>query len=331
MTETSTVFLIVVIVLALIFDFANGFNDAANAIATVVSTRVLSPILAVVMAASLNLVGALSGTAVAKVVGKGIISPEEITLTTIAAAVAAAAVWVFLASRLGMPVSGSHSLIAGLVGAAFSTAGLGALQPAGIRTVLLGLFFAPLIGFSIGYLVMLGLYWVLRRRSPSLISGAFGRLQILSAAAMAFSHGSNDAQKTMGVVALALFVGGAIDTFHIPLWVKLLSALVMALGTYAGGWRVVRTLGVRIVKMQPIHGFAAESAAAFVIEAATRLGFPLSTTHVISSTIMGQGGTRRLSAVRWGVVRGVVMGWIVTFPFCILLGAAFEKLGELFL
>ncbi len=329
MLESSFAFLVIVIVIAVIFDFANGFNDAANAIATVVSTRVLSPIVAVLMAASLNFAGALSGTAVAKVIGAGIVAPEAITLTTVAAGVGAAAIWVLLASRMGLPVSGSHSLVAGVAGAGVATGGFDVLVAHGINKVLLGLVFAPIIGFVGGYILMLVLYWAFRRATPGLVGGLFGKLQIVSAAAMAFSHGSNDAQKTMGVITLALAVhyqwAAKGIPFEIPFGVVVLSAVVMAIGTYAGGWRVVRTLGVRIVAMRPVHGFAAESSAAAVIESATRLGFPLSTTHVISSTIMGQGATQRFSAVRWGVVRGIALAWVVTLPFCAILGWVLMK------
>ncbi|MBI3954169.1 MAG: inorganic phosphate transporter [Chloroflexi bacterium] len=331
--ETSLGFLVIVIAVAVIFDFANGFNDAANAIATVVSTRVLTPVVAVLMAASLNFAGAFSGTAVAKVVGAGVVASDAITLTTVAAGVAAAAVWVILATRVGLPISGSHSLVAGVAGAGVATGGFDALVSSGVTKILLGLALAPVVGFVGGYVLMLGLYWLFRRTSPAAVSGLFGRLQMVSAAAMAFSHGSNDAQKTMGVIALALAThykwAQAGIPFHIPVWVILLSGTVMALGTYAGGWNVVRTLGVRIVQMRPVNGFAAESAAASVIESASRLGFPLSTTHVITSTIMGQGSTRRLSAVRWGVARGIVIAWIVTFPFCALLGAGLFKLLDI--
>ncbi|MBI2165204.1 MAG: inorganic phosphate transporter [Chloroflexi bacterium] len=330
MPESSLLFLAVVIAAALLFDFANGFNDSANAIATVVSTRVLRPLTAVLMAAGLNFLGALSGTAVAKVVGSGIVAADAINLNTVAAAVAAAATWVFFATRLGLPVSGSHSLIAGVAGAGVATAGMDALVWKGTSRVLLGLALAPVIGFIGGYILMVAFYWLFRRASPSLVNGVFGKLQILSAAAMAFSHGNNDAQKTMGVITLAVAVHYKWSErgipFEIPLWVILLASTVMALGTYAGGWSVIRTLGVRIVQIWPIHGFVAESSAASVIEAASRLGFPLSTTHVISSTIMGQGAVRRLSAVRWGVVRRIFVAWVVTFPFCALLAAGFEKL-----
>ena len=335
MTESSFSLLVIVITVAVLFDFANGFNDAANAIATVVSTRVLLPIVAVVMAALLNFAGALSGTEVAKVVGAGVVDPSAITLVTVGAGVLAAALWVFFASWLGLPISGSHSLIAGVSGAAVATGGFGTLISSGVIKILLALAFSPVLGFLGGYVLMLGLYWLFRRASPTLVTSVFGRLQVVSAAAMAFSHGSNDAQKTMGVISLALAThynwAEQGIAFHVPFWVIILSAAVMALGTYAGGWRVVRTLGIKIVQMRPVHGFSAESAAAAVIEAATRLGVPVSTTHVITSTIMGQGATRRFSAVRWGVVRGIVVAWLATFPFCGLAGAGIYRVLEFFL
>ena len=327
--ETSLAFLILVILIALVFDFANGFNDAANAIATVVSTRVMSPIVAVIMAGSMNFLGAISGTAVAKTVGKGVVDPDNITLLTVAGGVAAAAIWVFSATRMGMPVSGSHSLIAGVAGAGIAQSGFGVLVGSGIQKVGLGLAFSPLFGFVGGFLIMLAIYWIFRKLTPAMVTAIFGRLQIGTAAAMAFSHGSNDAQKTMGVITLALFVNGRIDTFDVPLWVIFLSGGVIAAGTYFGGSRVIRTLGVRIISMRPVHGFAAESAAASVIELATRTGIPVSTTHVITSSILGMGSTRRLSAVRWGVAKGIVYAWVLTFPVCGLLGAGLYQVARL--
>lgn len=322
-------FLVIVIVLALAFDFANGFNDAANAIATVVSTRVMSPLAAVIMAGAMNFLGAISGTAVAKTVGKGVVDPDIVTLQVVAGGVAAAALWVLVASRFGMPVSGSHSLIAGIAGAGIAQAGLSVLVWAGIRKILLGLAFSPLLGLTGGFIVMLAIYWIFRRVTPVMITTIFSKLQIITAAAMAFSHGSNDAQKTMGVITLALLVNGRIDTFEVPLWVILMAGSMMAAGTYFGGSRVIRTLGVRIITMRPVHGFAAESAAATVIETASRIGIPVSTTHVITSTILGMGSTRRLSAVRWGVARGIVYAWILTFPVCGLLGAGLFEVVSL--
>lgn len=329
--STSLTFLIAVILIALAFDFANGFNDAANAIATVVSTRVMSPLVAVTMAGVMNFLGALSGTAVAKAVGKGVVDPDSVTLVVVAGGVAAAAAWVFLASRMGLPVSGSHSLIAGVAGAGIAHGGTGALVGSGIMKIVLGLAFSPLLGLTGGFAIMLTIYWVFRHVSPAMVTSVFSKLQIGTAAAMAFSHGSNDAQKTMGIITLALFVSRAynLETFEIPFWVILLSASVMALGTYFGGSRVIRTLGVRIITMRPVHGFAAESAAATVIEVATRIGIPVSTTHVITSTILGMGSTRRISAVRWGVAKGIVYAWVLTFPICGVLGAGLYLLVNL--
>jgi PiT family inorganic phosphate transporter len=327
---SSFSFLILVILIAVAFEFANGFNDAANAIATVVSTRVMSPIAAVLMAAVMNFAGALSGTAVAKAVGKGVVDPDGITLVVVAGGVAAAAIWVFAATRFGMPVSGSHSLIAGVAGAGIAHAGWGVLVGSGLRKIILGLMFSPILGFLGGYTVMLAIYWIFRKVSPSLITAVFGKLQMGTAAAVAFSHGSNDAQKTMGIITLALAVhyqwAATGRAFDVPLWVVFLSGSVMAAGTYMGGARVIRTLGVRIVAMRPVHGFSAESAAASVIELASRFGIPVSTTHVITSCILGMGSTRRLSAVRWGVAKGIVYAWVLTFPICGLLGAGLYHL-----
>ena len=326
-------FLALVIFVALVFELSNGFNDAANAIATVVSTRVMSPLQAVLMAAVMNFLGAISGTAVAKAVGKGVVDPEVVTLVTVAGGVLAAALWVFAATRFGMPVSGSHSLISGVAGAGVAHGGWGVLQAAGIRKILLGLAFSPLLGFLGGYLIMLGIYWAFRRAAPAFVTSLFSRLQMLTAAAMAFSHGSNDAQKTMGIITLALAVFYEWEKqgipFEVPLWVIITSGAVMGFGTYLGGRRVIRTLGVRIVTMRPPHGFAAESSAATVIEIATRTGVPVSTTHVITSAILGMGSTRRLSAVRWGVAREIVVAWALTFPAVALLGAALYYLLRL--
>ena len=323
--QSTLAFLILVIIIAMAFELSNGFNDAANAIATVVSTRVMSPLVAVLMAAVMNFLGAISGTAVAKAVGKGVVDPDAVTLVTVAGGVGAAAIWVMAATRVGMPVSGSHSLIAGVAGAGMAHGGWSALVPSGLRKIGLGLAFSPLLGGLGGYAVMLGIYWAFRRTPPALVTSIFGKLQMVTAAAMAFSHGSNDAQKTMGVITLALAVFYDWESkgipFEVPLWVIVLSATVMAFGTYLGGRRVIRTLGVRIVTMRPPHGFAAESSAASVIEIASRSGVPVSTTHVITSSILGMGSTRRLSAVRWGVAREIVYAWVLTFPVVGLLGA----------
>jgi len=313
-------FLIVIFVLAVAFDFVNGWTDTCNSIATVVSTRVLSPQTAVLMAAFFNLVGAFSGTAVAVTIGKGLVVQDSINLLTIATALLSVVIWSSLATVFGLPTSESHGLMSGLAGAAVATAGIDVLIWAGWKKVFLGLVLAPTIGFIIGLLSMTALLWIFRRTRPSAVTGIFQKFQIASAAFMAFSHGSNDAQKTMGVMTLALAIHFHWSTFHVPAWVILLSATTMGLGTAFGGWRVIRTMGMKITKLQPIHGFAAETSAALVIQAASRIGLPLSTTHVIASGIMGVGATRKLSAVKWGVVGNIVLAWILTFPICAGIG-----------
>jgi PiT family inorganic phosphate transporter len=279
------------------------------------------------MAALLNILGAVvTGTAVAATIGKGIVQPEVIGLPVVAAAMISIVVWSTVAWRLGLPTSESHALIAGLVGAGLATAGPSVLLWEGWRKVIVGLGFSTILGFSLAFVVMTALYWVLRRTRPSTVRGIFGRLQILSAAFMAFSHGSNDGQKFMGVFTLALVLGGSLPNFNIPLWVILLCGAVMGLGTLVGGWRIVRTMGFGLTKLEPVNGFAAETAAASAIQVASHLGIPLSTTHTINMSIMGVGVTRRLSAVRWGVGRSIVTAWILTFPICGAIAALFALL-----
>jgi len=309
-------FLVLILFLSVAFDFVNGWTDACNSIATVVSTRVLSPQTAVLMAALFNLVGAFSGTAVAVTIGKGLVAQESINLLTIAIALISVIIWSCVATVFGLPTSESHGLMSGLAGAGVATAGTEVLIWAGWRKVFLGLVLAPIIGFALGLIAMTLLLWLFRRTRPGAVAGLFKKLQIVSAAFMAFSHGSNDAQKTMGIMSLALAIHFHWTTFHVPAWVILLSATTMGIGTAFGGWRVIRTMGMKITKLQPIHGFAAETSAAIVIQAASRIGLPLSTTHVIASGIMGVGATRRLSAVRWGVAGNIVLAWILTFPIC---------------
>ncbi len=311
--------LLCVIVLAVIFDFINGFHDTANAIATSVSTRVLSPKVAVSMAAVLNMVGALTGTAVAKTVGAGLVEASCITQITIISALIAAIVWDILTWYLGLPTSSSHAILSGVVGAAIATAGTNVIIQKGVYKVLMGLIFSPLIGFILGFFLMLLLMWLFSRSTPSLVSNLFGRLQIISAAYMAFSHGSNDAQKTMGIITMALVSYYNLPEFHVPMWVIILCATAMAFGTAVGGWRIIKTLGMRLANLRPIHGFAAETSAATIIEIASRIGLPLSTTHVISSTIMGVGASKRLSAVKWGIGGNIILAWIITLPACSLL------------
>jgi len=315
----SYALLLFVIVLAVIFDFINGFHDTANAIATSVSTRVLSPKVAVAMAAVLNMVGALSGTAVAKTVGSGLVQAVSITQVTVISALVAAIVWDLITWYLGLPTSSSHAVLSGIVGAAIATSGFSVVMKHGVYTVFTGLILSPIIGFALSLLLMYFLIWLFKRSTPSLVSSLFGRLQIVSAAYMAFSHGSNDAQKTMGIITMALVSYYQLPDFHVPFWVIVMCATAMACGTAVGGWRIIKTLGVKLVHLRPIHGFAAETAAATVIEVASRIGLPLSTTHVISSTIMGVGASKRLSAVKWGVGGNIVLAWIITIPACTIL------------
>ncbi|HXX58109.1 MAG TPA: inorganic phosphate transporter [Thermodesulfovibrionales bacterium] len=323
------VLLVSVIVLATVFDFINGFHDTANAIATSVSTRVLSPKVAVSMAAILNMVGAFSGTAVAKTVGAGLVEASSVTQITVVSALVAAIVWDLLTWYFGLPTSSSHAILSSLVGAAVATAGTRVVIAKGVYKVLIGLILSPLLGIVLGFLVMVFFIWLFRRSAPALVSTLFGRLQILSAAYMAFSHGSNDAQKTMGIITMAIVSYYRLSDFHVPLWVIVLCATAMASGTAAGGWRIIKTLGVRLVHLRPVHGFAAETAAATIIEVASRIGLPVSTTHVISSTIMGVGASKRLSAVRWGIGGNIVIAWILTIPACVLLGWAICKALQL--
>ena len=325
-----TVGLIVVLLLVLAAEFTNGLTDAANAIATVVGTRVLTPFKAVLMAAVLNMAGVLiTGTAVATTIGTGVVQPEVITLETVAAAMLTIVVWTMAAWFFGIPTSETHELLAGLAGAGLATAGTSVLLWEGWRKVLIGLGVSTIVGFGLAFLIMVGISWIFRDTRRSRANRLFGRLQILSAAFMAFSHGSNDGQKFMGVFALALLLGGATSTFQIPLWVMLLCGSVMALGTALGGWRIIRTMGSKITRLEPVNGFAAETAAGIAILTASRFGIPLSTTHTIGTAIMGVGATRRLSAVNWGVSRQIVMTWVLTFPACLILGFLFTQLFKL--
>lgn len=306
-----------VVLLILTAEFVNGWTDAPNSIATVVATRVLSPYQALVMAMVLNVLGAMSGTAVAATIGKGIVDPSIINITTVAAAMVGIIFWSTLAYYMGgLPTSESHALVAGLAGAGLATAGSSVLLWEGWSKVFIGLFFSTFLGFLGGLGIILILYRVFYRSRPGTIRLLFGRLQILSAAFMAFSHGSNDGQKFIGVFTLALVLGGILPEFQVPLWVILLCATTMGIGTVLGGWKIIRTMGIRITKLEPIHGFAAETSAALVIETASRLGIPLSTTHTIGTSIMGVGSVQRFSAVRWGIAGEIIMAWILTFPVC---------------
>jgi PiT family inorganic phosphate transporter len=307
---------LVVLGLVLAAEFVNGWTDAPNAIATVVSTRVLAPLHALLMATVFNILGTMSGTAVAATIGTGIVRPDVINVPTVGAAMVGIVLWSTLAWYYGLPTSESHALIAGLTGAGLATAGWTALEWEGWQKVLLGLLFSTFLGFFGGFTMMLAIYRAFANRHPALVKRIFGRAQVLSAAFMAFSHGSNDGQKFIGAFTLVLLLGGALPKFEVHLWVVLLCALMMGMGTAVGGWRIVKTMGVRLTRLKPVNGFAAETGAAMTIELATRLGIPLSTTHTINTAIMGVGATRRLSAVRWGVSRSIVIAWVLTFPIC---------------
>ena len=313
-----TLLLLAVLGLAVLFDYINGFHDTANAIATSVSTRALRPEHAILMSATANFVGALTGTAVAKTISSGLADtpPGADGQTIVAAALVGAIVWNLITWRLGIPSSSSHALIGGLLGAVVVSVGASAIKVDGVLTkVLLPLVLSPILGIGIGFLAMVVILNIFRRANPRRINERFRRLQVVSAAAMAFSHGSNDAQKTMGIMTLALVAAGLLPADSaIPLWVIVLAATAISLGTAAGGWRIIRTMGQRVVKLDPVHGFAAETTAASIIYTASHFGMPVSTTHVISSAIMGVGASDRLSAVRWGVAGNIVIAWILTIP-----------------
>jgi len=315
MPEGVTATLIAVFGLAVLFDYINGFHDTANAIATSVSTRALSPRVAIAMSATANFVGALTGTAVAKTIGAGLIVPQAEGGVVVAAALVGAIVWNLLTWRLGIPSSSSHALIGGLLGASAAAIGFGAWQVGGILgKVILPLVGSPIVGFAGGFALMVVIFNLFRRAHPKTMNDRFRRLQVLSAAFMAFSHGSNDAQKTMGVMTLALVSAGIIPEFKVPLWVIVLAAGAISFGTAAGGWRIIRTMGSKVVKLDPVHGFAAETTAASIIFGASTLGMPVSTTHVISSAILGVGSSDRFRAVHWGVARRIGIAWVLTLP-----------------
>lgn len=315
--------LALIVLVALVFDFTNGAHDCANAIATVVSTKVVTPRFAVAAAAALNLGGALLGTEVARTLGGGIVLPEVVqgSHVLVLAALTGAIAWNCLTWYFGIPSSSSHALIGGLVGAAVGHGGFATLNGGGIATkVLLPLVLSPLAGFAAGFLIMWAIYWMCARIPRGRVNAAFRRLQLLSAGFMATSHGLNDAQKTMGIVTLALLIFGKVDSVEVPLWVKLACALSMALGTAVGGWKIVRTMGHRIFKLEPVHGFAAEGAASLVISGASLIGAPVSTTHTISACIFGVGSSKRLSAVRWGVAGQMITAWVLTLPASAVVG-----------
>src|SRR6187401_593081 len=321
--ETNLLAVVALIGVALLFDFINGFHDAANSIATVVSTRVLSPGKAVIWAAFFNFVAAFTfGTAVAVTIGSGMIDVKVVTFSVIFGGLVGAIIWDLITWYFGLPTSSSHALIGGYAGAAVAKAGIVALVPAGWTKTL--------IGIALGFFLMVLIMWIFRWTPPSRVDRWFRRLQLVSAAAFSLNHGANDAQKTMGIIAGVLYAAHYIDAFYIPFWVVLAAHAAIALGTLAGGWRIIHTMGSKITKLQPVGGFAAESSAAISILIATQTGVPVSTTHAITGAIVGVGATRRLSAVRWGVAGQIVWAWILTIPAAFSIGAATYMLLRLF-
>ena len=319
--EMGAAIVIAVVLLGLAFEFVNGFHDAANAIATVVATRVLTPLQALLMAGTLNLAGALAGTAVAATVAKGIVDATRVTQDLVLAALVAAIVWDLITFYAALPTSSSHALIFGMIGAAVSVYGWDVIIVPGVQKTSAAIVVSPTTTFLVGYLLMLGLYWAFRGATASVVQRFFGKAQIVSSAWMAFTHGGNDGQKTMGIIYLALVGGGYLTQKDaIPDWVKVACAIAIGLGTATGGFRIIKTMGMRITLLKPINGFAAETTAGAVIEIATRLGIPISTTHAISGAILGVGATRRLSAVRWGIAGRIVTAWVLTIPACFVLG-----------
>ncbi|MCX6233865.1 MAG: inorganic phosphate transporter [Bacteroidetes bacterium] len=327
------ILLVLIILIAIIFDYTNGVHDSANAIATVVSTKVLSPRQAVMMAAVLNLLGAFLGTHVASTIGKGIVNAEMIAnnQVLILAALVGAIIWNLITWFFGLPSSSSHALIGGLIGAAIGYKGWASLNYSTIiDKIIIPLFMSPIAGFIGGYLLMLMLAWITYNYKPRKVSKMFRKLQIVSAAFMALSHGNNDAQKTMGIITLALLLFHVIPAFEVPLWVKISCALAMTIGTANGGWKIIKTMGHKIFRMVPIHGFAAETSASLVIMSASLFGAPISTTHVISSSILGVGSSKRISAVRWMVAGNMVVAWILTIPASAIAGAICFYIFSLF-
>jgi PiT family inorganic phosphate transporter len=317
------------VALAYLYAFMGGFTDAANAIATSVGTRVLSPRAAVVMAGVFNLFGGLTGTAVALTIGTGLVDPSVLSLGTVIAALAGAMTWSLFTYIFGIPVSETHGLIGGLVGAAVATAGMDVVQWRGLTPVLVAIIASPSVGFVGGSAFLLLIYWTFRHSRPGKVKPWFRHLQRLSAAYMAFSHGRNDAQKPMGILAMALALYVGEDHVHVPLWVVVSCAAVAAFGTAYGGWRIIQTLGQRITALDPVQGFAAEAAGATVIQVASELGIPVSTTHAITSSILGVGATRRLSAIRWAIIVDIFASWLLTLPVTMALGALWALLGNL--
>jgi PiT family inorganic phosphate transporter len=316
------IMLVLVIFAALAFDYINGFHDTANAIATCVSTRALSVKGAIFMAAFLNFAGAMVSTKVAATIGKGIVDKDNVTQMVVLAGVMGAIIWDIITWYYGLPTSSSHAIIGGMMGAVIAHAGATALKWAGLKKILLALILSPIAGTMIGFTFMVIVMWLFRRSAPGALNKGFRRMQVLSAALMAFSHGTADAQKSMGIITMALLSYGLIPAFVVPTWVKIACAVAMGLGTAAGGWRIIKTLGRDFVKLQPVHGFCVETASAGVIMGAASIGMPVSTTHVITSTILGVGLTKRISAVNWRVAQRILVAWVLTIPASALVAYA---------
>jgi PiT family inorganic phosphate transporter len=322
---------IIIIVVALIFDFINGFHDAANSIATVVSTRVLSPRFAVLWAAFFNFVAAFGfGTHVAKTLGSGMIELKAVTVYVILAGLIGAIVWDLITWYFGLPTSSSHALIGAYAGAAVAHVGFSAIIVKGWYKTMTFVVLSPLMGLILGFIFMVGILWIFRNFTPFSVNKIFGKLQLISAALYSLGHGTNDAQKTMGIIAGLLYTSGYLSHFTIPFWVILICHAAIALGTMAGGWRIVKTMGQRLTKLKPVGGFCAETAGACTLLGTALAGIPVSTTHTITGAIMGVGATRRLSAVRWGVANDIVWAWVLTIPFSALIAALTYKLFALF-
>lgn len=326
------ILIIMVVLCALVFDYVNGFHDTANAIATSVSTRALSPRVAIWMAAGLNFLGAMYSTGVAKTIGADLVkSASLINSEVMIAALMGAIAWNLFTWYIEIPSSSSHALVGGVVGAVIISVGADALRIEGILKIVMALVLSPIAAIATGFVVMTLLFWIFGRVSPRNVNHSFKKMQIVSAAMMAFSHGSNDAQKAMGIITLALLSSGYIDVFEVPLWVKICAATAMGCGTAVGGWKIIKTMGGKIFKLEPISGFAADLNSSIVIFSATLLHLPVSTTHVVSGSIMGVGTAKRVRAVRWGVARSMLMAWIFTIPCSALVGAASYKFIKLFL
>jgi PiT family inorganic phosphate transporter len=314
MLDPAFIMLCLVVFAALAFDYINGFHDTANAIATCVSTRALSVKAAIFMAAGLNFAGAMVSTKVAATIGKGIVDANHITQMVVLAGILGAIIWDIITWYYGLPSSSSHAIIGGLLGAVIAHEGISVLRWAGLKKIVLSLVISPIIGTAIGFIFMVILLWVFRNRAPAGLNKGFRKLQVLSAAVMAFSHGTADAQKSMGVITIALVSYGILPVFIVPVWVKIACALAMGAGTAAGGWRIIKTIGKDFVKLQPVHGFCVETASAGVILGASSMGLPVRTTHVITSAILGVGLSKRITAVNWNVANRILIAWILTIP-----------------